>query len=836
MTRTRRADGAVARCRRFSGRLLALLGSGLALGVVAHKAVAQILQQQQQAPGVTVQRQSGTPNVKTQGGQGGVELRQKPTQGTQILPPAAKAQPVDTTGIWYWLRLHNLKAAEAEFMRLKQANPQWRPPSDLLVALREAEHPPAAQLPGAAAHLPLTEAMIKATRNAGSAIGRGWHYLNSGNPAKAAQWFSAAISWGGDSSAREGLGRSLLAEGNINAVKTMHPLPPALREPLADALLNRALEWADQGAPMTEIAADANSATDFGKSDAWETVGWRLFDHHRPDDALAAFTRAAPTENAVFGRVLAMRAAGHEAAASTLACERRSTSKRLAQACADSLASRELDAYKAGDFGEAEKLGDRLGDIAPNRRDARALTAWSAYHAGDPKKAASIFAELYDRKPDHDLAVGLALSLRAAGETPLLEERVAAGDKTLGDIVAADNANTAWYRKQFDLAATGPSPNPSLAGREGWLVGTGMETAVIPGAPGQLRFNTLAGRIFAEGMVGDARLGLSLTGAGVDIGTPTPDALIGLRPPTGPFAPTSGAGLIQPELTALWEAPNWTTGTLLGLTPLNAAVAPLPTGSVSVTHYMDPVILSGRAFAQSVTQSLLSLGGMRDPVTGTSWGRVMDLGGSLQAIYLPAERVSLSFTGEGAYLTGDNVASNNRLSLRLDAAYDFRPHNFDHLRVGPFVSFAHFQRNLDFFTFGQGGYYSPDADARTGILIDLLTAEGQRWQIEAKQSLAAGNVTEAASPAFPLSGSSRASSSLVFAGTSFWGFDSDSQLRGSVLLSDHLILSGFAGYSSAPGYNGYVAGVFMSVPFEARRGVFSVDLPDSTYRPFDVWK
>jgi hypothetical protein len=116
-------------------------------------------------------------------------------------------------------------------------------------------------------------------------------------------------------------------------------------------------------------------------------------------------------------------------------------------------------------------------------------------------------------------------------------------------------------------------------------------------------------------------------------------------------------------------------------------------------------------------------------------------------------------------------------------------------------------------------------------LIDLLTAEGRRWQIEAKQSVAHGNVSEAASPEFPLSGSP-----LTFAGTRFTGVDLDTQLRGSVLLTDHLILSGFAGYSNAPGYKGYIAGLFLSIPFDARAGVFSADLPDGTFRPFAVWK
>lgn len=82
----------------------------------------------------------------------------------------------------------------------------------------------------------------------------------------------------------------------------------------------------------------------------------------------------------------------------------------MTQACADSLASRQLTAYNVNNFVEAEKLGNQLAEIAPDKTGARALTAWSAYKTGDPKKAADIFGELYDRSHDHDLANGLALS------------------------------------------------------------------------------------------------------------------------------------------------------------------------------------------------------------------------------------------------------------------------------------------------------------------------------------------------------------------------------------------------------------------------------------------
>jgi hypothetical protein len=185
---------------------------------------------------------------------------------------------------------------------------------------------------------------------------------------------------------------------------------------------------------------------------------------------------------------------------------------------------------------------------------------------------------------------------------------------------------------------------------------------------------------------------------------------------------------------------------------------------------------------------------MRDLVSGAAWGRVMDVGGSMQAIYLPMDRASLSFTGEGAELVGNDVASNNRFSPLLDADCEFQPASLDHLRFGPVVSIIHYGRNLDFFTFGQGGYYSPDADTHGRFSRSP----------DSRRAAMADRIQAMAGLRQCLDGSLAPLSAFEFAAHFFrqqvLGRRPDTRLRGSVLLTDHVILSGFAGYSNAPGY------------------------------------
>jgi hypothetical protein len=132
--------GAAAPGRRNFFRSLASALFGLIFGLIAQVTMAQQTLQHEQAPGVVVQHPPEAPNVTRQPEQGVTPLQQpQPLQPVPSVPPAGVEENVDTTGIWYRLRLHDLNGAEAEFTRLSQAHPGWKPPADLIFALRSAE-------------------------------------------------------------------------------------------------------------------------------------------------------------------------------------------------------------------------------------------------------------------------------------------------------------------------------------------------------------------------------------------------------------------------------------------------------------------------------------------------------------------------------------------------------------------------------------------------------------------------------------------------------------------------------------------------------------------------
>lgn len=111
-------------------------------------------------------------------------------------------------------------------------------------------------------------------------------------------------------------------------------------------------------------------------------------------------------------------------------------------------------------------------------------------------------------------------------------------------------------------------------------------------------------------------------------------------------------------------------------------------------------------FRRPVTSSLLSYAGQRDPATGAVWGGVVRTGTSFRFSFSD-EGVTRALFGRVALLQGSNVAGNNELRLGASQSHDLITARDMTLSAGVSTVYWHFQRDLSNFTYGQGGYYSP---------------------------------------------------------------------------------------------------------------------------------
>jgi len=157
-----------------------------------------------------------------------------------------------------------------------------------------------------------------------------------------------------------------------------------------------------------------------------------------------------------------------------------------------------------------------------------------------------------------------------------------------------------------------------------------------------------------------------------------------------------------------------------------------------------------RVFAERrpVTDSVLSYAGAVDPVSGQKWGSVMRTGGGFGMSW---DRDGTGLYGDIAYrfYAGQGVPKNNALEMNLGAYR--RLYSGDHLNatLGLAMNYQSFDENLSYFTFGHGGYFSPQSFVSLAFPLDVRWQSGD-WRINA--SIAPGYQTyqQDVAPLYPL--------------------------------------------------------------------------------------
>ena len=146
----------------------------------------------------------------------------------------------------------------------------------------------------------------------------------------------------------------------------------------------------------------------------------------------------------------------------------------------------------------------------------------------------------------------------------------------------------------------------------------------------------------------------------------------------------------------------------IGTTPLGFLVQNW-IGGIKQKGDLGPLGYSIEAFRRPMTSTLLSYAGTRDPYTGNIWGGMVATGGSLGLSLDQGETWGGWANFRARSLNGTNVESNSDtqfmtgLTLRLINEPDRM------LSTGLTGMLWAFKKNAGEFTYGQGGYYSPQS-------------------------------------------------------------------------------------------------------------------------------
>jgi len=146
----------------------------------------------------------------------------------------------------------------------------------------------------------------------------------------------------------------------------------------------------------------------------------------------------------------------------------------------------------------------------------------------------------------------------------------------------------------------------------------------------------------------------------------------------------------------------------VGVTPLGFTYSNFTGGLNLEGKVLDanPINYMLNISSRPITDSLLAFAGTADSSTGKKWGGVMASGARLQ---LTKDLGGYGFYGAVSYhsLNGHNVASNNRTQAELGNYWQVLAQPDYSLKTGLYAQISAYKNNLSAFTFGNGGYFSP---------------------------------------------------------------------------------------------------------------------------------
>lgn len=172
-------------------------------------------------------------------------------------------------------------------------------------------------------------------------------------------------------------------------------------------------------------------------------------------------------------------------------------------------------------------------------------------------------------------------------------------------------------------------------------------------------------------------------------------------------------------------------------------------GGISQSIAVGPYNLGFEMSRRPLTGSLLAYAGTVDVVSGQTWGGVVATGvGGRIATDIGSYSVSAS--ANYAVLTGQNVEENSRLRLRFAVDRDIYTSTNQQVNFGLNLSAWHYAKDLSEFTWGHGGYYSPQRYLSLSAPLDWTGHDGaMSWQLRGTASVSRS--TSNASNYFPTS-------------------------------------------------------------------------------------
>ena len=480
-------------------------------------------------------------------------------------------------------------------------------------------------------------------------------------------------------------------------------------------------------------------------------------------------------------------------------------------------------AYQDQNWSVAAGYLEKVLEVDPDDMDAKQLLAWTRYRQDQYTHARSLMQEIYTKRKNPETAGWLL------------------------DIYAGTDDEKSAFELAKSLSQDGTPEMRSVAADFFFDHDAPITASQTSNDPEKCYFNASSPRVDAfpyykyrdgdEGFTTLKQIALPITAAfPAEIGkqwslTVTPKYLSSGDAPDEPFA-GSFYNLLNgtPQLNDLedelfvWQPDvdfenegRISTSIHVGSTPFNGIVSPTPTFNLTAgtsRWHLDVHRLN-------VKDTILSYTGLQDPYSSSEWGRVTRNGitGGYHWTFLSDYWLSTNL-GYNFY-NGHHVWDND--SYHLDAAIG-RTYtlNRDELAVGLFFTAQHYRRNSDFFTFGHGGYYSPDLMTMVGPLFRYRTDLCKDYWFDFQAAVGWLHQDFDSSPFYPLFNGNVSGLNPAAAANALGEYDSRTkdelgfsfQLQGMKLLNRRLAAGGFAGLQRNTEFTEWQVGAGISYFFD----------------------
>jgi tetratricopeptide (TPR) repeat protein len=238
-----------------------------------------------------------------------------------------------------------------------------------------------------------------------------------------------------------------------------------------------------------------------------------------------------------------------------------------------------------------------------------------------------------------------------------------------------------------------------------------------------------------------------------------------------------------------------------------------------------------------IRDTMLAFAGARDPTSRQVWGGVMANSASIIGNH---SRGNAGFYGKLDYqdIEGKGVAKNNSIEANVGSYFKVYRTSMGELTVGLNLTGLHYDKNLRYFTLGQGGYFSPQQYFLFNVPAQWTGTVNPKLQYSISASLGVQHFTEDASSYFPSDAGRQAASGLSYPSYTNTSGNYNLSFRTLYQVAPQWLGGFFFDVNNAREYRSVNAGLYLKFLIDPRPTPPDLNLttvPDWTgVSPFDV--